>query len=170
VLSGPIAWKHIGLCSVNGTQEQRGEISARISGWGQLAKIDATISFNGARCAYSGRCPAVRAVSWTVQTLARSTLDNDEMTRSLAAPQLSGFEIRCRLPGATDGVGGAGEIQIGAAPAFRSGPMSRCASVGGRKPRPQGVGAGLKFDYNAHKRRMQEPMALRCDGRHNSTG
>jgi hypothetical protein len=54
-VSGPLAWKHIGLCSVNGPQEQPGEISARISGWGPLAKIDATISFNGARCAYSGR-------------------------------------------------------------------------------------------------------------------
>ena len=55
VLLGPVVWKHIGLCSVNGAQEQPGEISARISGWGPLAKIDATISFNGARCAYSGR-------------------------------------------------------------------------------------------------------------------
>jgi len=33
-VSGRLAWKHIGLCSVNGPQEQPGEISARISGWG----------------------------------------------------------------------------------------------------------------------------------------
>jgi hypothetical protein len=53
-LSGPLTFKHVGICSVNGPQEKRGEIKFRISRSGTSSKIDATISFDGARCAYSG--------------------------------------------------------------------------------------------------------------------
>ena len=54
-LSGPLVWKHVGLCSITGPQEELGEIRARISGVGAVAKIEAAILFNGARCAYSGQ-------------------------------------------------------------------------------------------------------------------
>jgi hypothetical protein len=53
-LSGPLTFKHVGICSVNGPQEKPGEIKFRISRSGTSSKIDATISFDGARCAYSG--------------------------------------------------------------------------------------------------------------------
>ena len=54
-LSGPLVWKHIGLCSIDGPQEQLGEIRVRISRLGAVAKIEAAILFNGVRCAYSGQ-------------------------------------------------------------------------------------------------------------------
>src|SRR5713226_3606531 len=52
--SGPVIWKHVGLCSLNGPQEKYGEISFQISGSGSLSRINATISLEGARCTYSG--------------------------------------------------------------------------------------------------------------------
>jgi hypothetical protein len=52
---GPLVWKHTGLCSINGPQEEPGEISIRTSRRGVVARIDATILFNGARCVYSGQ-------------------------------------------------------------------------------------------------------------------
>jgi hypothetical protein len=52
--SGPLVWKHVGLCSVNGPQEKHGEIRFRISRSGSLAQISATISLDGAQCLYSG--------------------------------------------------------------------------------------------------------------------
>ena len=52
---GPLVWKHIGLCSINGPQEEAGEISIRTARRGLAARIDATILFNGARCVYSGQ-------------------------------------------------------------------------------------------------------------------
>ena len=54
-LSGRLVWKHVGLCSIKGPQEELGEIRARISRLGAVAKIEAAILFNGARCAYSGQ-------------------------------------------------------------------------------------------------------------------
>ena len=53
-LAGPLIWKHIGLCSVNGPQEKPGKIRLRLSGAGSTSKIDATIFFDSARCTYSG--------------------------------------------------------------------------------------------------------------------
>jgi hypothetical protein len=53
-LVGPLVWKHIGLCSVNGPQEKPGKIHVRFSGAGSPAKIEATILFDSARCTYSG--------------------------------------------------------------------------------------------------------------------
>jgi hypothetical protein len=53
-LVGSLVWKHIGLCSVNGPQEKPGKISVKLSKMGSTSKIDATIFFDNARCAYSG--------------------------------------------------------------------------------------------------------------------
>jgi hypothetical protein len=50
-LVGPLVWKHVGLCSVNGPQERPGDIRIRISASSQ---VDATISFDGDHCAYNG--------------------------------------------------------------------------------------------------------------------
>jgi hypothetical protein len=52
--SGPIVWKHIGLCSVNGPEETRGDMSYEIGRSGAPAPIKGTVSFNGAPCAFSG--------------------------------------------------------------------------------------------------------------------
>ena len=54
-LSGPLVWKHIGLCSINGPQKELGEISVQISRLGAVSKIEAAILFNGMRCVYSGQ-------------------------------------------------------------------------------------------------------------------
>jgi hypothetical protein len=54
-LSGPLVWKHVGLCSISGPQEESGKISVRITRLGAIAKIEAAIFFNGMRCAYSGQ-------------------------------------------------------------------------------------------------------------------
>jgi hypothetical protein len=51
-LVGPLVWKHIGLCSVNGPEEKPGKIRIRLSGG--TSKIDATIFFDSTRCTYSG--------------------------------------------------------------------------------------------------------------------
>jgi hypothetical protein len=51
---GPISWKHVGLCAVNGPVEKSGNIKLRISGWGPFSRIDATMSFDQTQCTYSG--------------------------------------------------------------------------------------------------------------------
>jgi hypothetical protein len=51
---GPVIWKHVGLCSVNGPQKKVGELRFQISGSGALSQINAIISFEGAQCTYSG--------------------------------------------------------------------------------------------------------------------
>lgn len=50
-LVGPLVWKHVGLCSVNGPQERPGDIRIRLSA---SSNVDATICFNGDHCTYSG--------------------------------------------------------------------------------------------------------------------
>jgi len=75
-LIGPLIWKHIGLCSVNGPQEKPGKIRVRLSGAGSPSKIDATILFDSARCTYSGTfsgssegrmdCPAAGAIPLSI--------------------------------------------------------------------------------------------------------
>jgi hypothetical protein len=52
--SGPVTWTHIGLCSVNGPQEKRGEITFQIEGSGPVSRINATISLESVQCTYSG--------------------------------------------------------------------------------------------------------------------
>lgn len=53
--AGALVWKHVGLCSVSGPAEKRGEISFRISGFGPLSRIDATLTFDGQRCTFGAR-------------------------------------------------------------------------------------------------------------------
>ena len=53
-LSGPISWKHTGLCAVSGPVEKSGAIKFKISGWGPFSRIDATMSFEQSQCIYSG--------------------------------------------------------------------------------------------------------------------
>jgi hypothetical protein len=53
--SGPVTWKHIGLCSVNGPEEKRGEIRVRIEGSGPASRVDATVSLESVQCTYSGK-------------------------------------------------------------------------------------------------------------------
>lgn len=50
---GPITWKHVGLCTVNGPVEKSGNIRFKISGWGPFTRIDATMSFEQSLCRYS---------------------------------------------------------------------------------------------------------------------
>lgn len=52
--SGPIVWKHIGLCSVNGPQEFRGEIRFQICRSWLASKFEANLSLNGDQCTFSG--------------------------------------------------------------------------------------------------------------------
>jgi hypothetical protein len=53
--SGRLAWKHVGICSVSGPQERSGDIDLRIRSSGSSERIEATLSFDGARCTYSQR-------------------------------------------------------------------------------------------------------------------
>jgi hypothetical protein len=52
--SGPVTWKHIGLCSVNGPEEKRGEIRVQIEGSGPTSRVDATVSLESVHCTYRG--------------------------------------------------------------------------------------------------------------------
>jgi hypothetical protein len=51
---GPLIWKHVGLCSVNGPQEKYGEIRLRMYRSEKASRINAAISLEGVQCAYSG--------------------------------------------------------------------------------------------------------------------
>ena len=53
--TGPITWKHVGLCSVNGPQEKPGEMTVQIVGSEPSSRISATLSMDGAQCTYSGK-------------------------------------------------------------------------------------------------------------------
>ena len=55
VFSGPLIWKHVGLCSVNGPEEKRGEISFQADRSGEISQINATLSLGGIQCSYNGR-------------------------------------------------------------------------------------------------------------------
>ena len=73
---GSVTWTHVGLCSVDGPRQKSGELRARILGAGAAARIEAVLSFDGARCAYSapfsGRssghmdCPEAKGVPLTI--------------------------------------------------------------------------------------------------------
>ena len=52
--SGPVILTHVGLCSVNGPEEKRGEIKLQIQRAGSLSRISATISLENGKCTYSG--------------------------------------------------------------------------------------------------------------------
>jgi hypothetical protein len=67
-------WKHVGLCSVTGPQEKRGDIRIRLLG--ALSEINAIVSFEGAQCVYRGKfsgnsagymdCPDSKGVSFSI--------------------------------------------------------------------------------------------------------
>jgi hypothetical protein len=52
--SGPVTWKHVGLCSVSGPQEKPGEMRYEIAEAGTPSRINAMILFEGAQCTFSG--------------------------------------------------------------------------------------------------------------------
>ena len=52
--AGPVLWKHIGVCGVNGPEEKNGEINVQIRRMGPLSRVNATVSFEKLRCTYSG--------------------------------------------------------------------------------------------------------------------
>lgn len=52
--SGPITWKHIGVCSANGPEEKRGVIKAQINRSGRTPRIEATVSLEKAQCTFNG--------------------------------------------------------------------------------------------------------------------
>jgi hypothetical protein len=74
--SGPMIWKHVGLCSVAGPQEKPGEIRIQLSKLGALSQITAIVSFEGAQCVYRGKfsgnsagymdCPDSKGVSFSI--------------------------------------------------------------------------------------------------------
>jgi hypothetical protein len=51
---GPLSWKHVGLCSVNGPQEKSGTIRFRLSRLRSSVRINATLSFGNGQCVYNG--------------------------------------------------------------------------------------------------------------------
>jgi hypothetical protein len=57
--SGPLIWKHVGLCSVNGPEEKSGTIRFRLSKFRSVVRIDATLSFGSAECSYGGEFTGV---------------------------------------------------------------------------------------------------------------
>jgi hypothetical protein len=52
--AGPLRWKHVGLCSANGSEERSGEINVHIRHMGPLSRVNATVSFEKLKCTYSG--------------------------------------------------------------------------------------------------------------------
>ena len=55
VFSGPLIWKHVGLCSANGPEEKRGEIRFQTDRSGSISQINATLSLDGIQCTDNGR-------------------------------------------------------------------------------------------------------------------
>ena len=51
--SGPLAMKHVGLCTQDGPEEKTGEIRFQISG--SSSRMKATFLIDGVECAYSGK-------------------------------------------------------------------------------------------------------------------
>jgi hypothetical protein len=54
-LSGPLTVKHVGLCSQDGPEEKAGEIKLQIVRSGLLSQIRATMTWDGAKCAFGGK-------------------------------------------------------------------------------------------------------------------
>src|SRR5262245_38926497 len=50
--SGPLVMKHVGLCSVDGPEEKKGEIQLQLFG---ADRIKATFVIDGVTCSYAGR-------------------------------------------------------------------------------------------------------------------
>ena len=52
--SGPVNWKHVGLCSPNGPEEKSGQIQFQVSESRASSKIDVTLRLECAQCTYNG--------------------------------------------------------------------------------------------------------------------
>src|SRR5690242_4876111 len=50
--SGPLVMKHVGLCTVDGPEEKKGEIKLQLLG---SSRLKATLVVDGVACAYAGR-------------------------------------------------------------------------------------------------------------------
>ena len=50
---GPLTMTHVGICTVDGPEEKKGEIRFQISQ--QLSRMSATLLVDGVACTYSGR-------------------------------------------------------------------------------------------------------------------
>ncbi len=50
-LTGPVTIRHVGLCTHNGPNESRGEITVQVT----KAQISAAFAFDGRQCTYKGR-------------------------------------------------------------------------------------------------------------------
>jgi hypothetical protein len=50
--SGPLTWKHVGLCSPNGPEEKFGDIDLKISRSSPVPQILATLRLDGVQCNY----------------------------------------------------------------------------------------------------------------------
>jgi hypothetical protein len=74
--SGPVIWKHVGLCSVTGPQEKPGGIRIRLSKSEAPSEITAIVSFEGAQCVYRGTfsgnsagymdCPDSKGIAFSI--------------------------------------------------------------------------------------------------------
>ena len=51
--SGPLTMTHVGICTVDGPEEKKGEIRFRLSE--SSSRIQATLLVDGAKCSYSAR-------------------------------------------------------------------------------------------------------------------
>ena len=51
--TGPMTMKHVGICTQEGPEERTGEI--RLQRSASLSQLNATLSFAGVECTYSGR-------------------------------------------------------------------------------------------------------------------
>ena len=51
--SGPLTMTHVGICTVDGPEEKKGEITFRLSE--SSSRIQATLSVDGTECSYSAR-------------------------------------------------------------------------------------------------------------------
>ncbi len=53
--SGPVIFRHVGLCSANGPEEKPGEIKLQISKTGSASEIRATLIMAGKKCTFGGQ-------------------------------------------------------------------------------------------------------------------
>jgi hypothetical protein len=54
-LSGPVRWKHVGLCSVNSPEEKSGQIKIEVSKSGAAFYMRAKVSMDKISCTYEGK-------------------------------------------------------------------------------------------------------------------
>jgi hypothetical protein len=74
--SGPLIWKHVGLCSVSGPEEKHGEIRFRLAGPSSSPRISGIMSIEGDECRYSADlssgssghmdCPAAKGIPLSI--------------------------------------------------------------------------------------------------------